>query len=295
MSEQADAWSRCRNGCDTSSPAARYAAEHARTRREDLEAGARTSRKIPDRVRQGFAARVTPLEGGRVEHVISTEAIDRHGSTIAAGGWELDNYRKNPIVLFAHDSSAPPVGRAVEVRVDPERRALVAVTEFTPRDVNPFGDMVGRMVREGFMPAVSVGFIALDYVIAEDRDDGSSWVPPIDYKRQELAEYSIVPVPSNPEALARARSAGIDTRPMCEWAEKVLAGEFGDGLWLSQKQLERLARPPGSEKLISIPAPAPSPASKPTTVTLDQIREWTAEAVEHAVQSQRMARTGKID
>jgi hypothetical protein len=40
-----------------------------------------------------------------------------------------------------------------------------------------------------------------------------------------LLEFSVCPVPANPEALIEARSAGIDIAPIRDWAVKLLAGE----------------------------------------------------------------------
>ena len=42
---------------------------------------------------------------------------------------------------------------------------------------------------------------------------------PTNFKRQKLLEWSAVPVPSNPEGLAQARSFGIDTTPIIGWAD----------------------------------------------------------------------------
>ena len=42
--------------------------------------------------------------------VASDESVDRYGDIIRASGWQLDNFRKNPVLLFAHDF-APASGR----------------------------------------------------------------------------------------------------------------------------------------------------------------------------------------
>ena len=73
-----------------------------------------------------------------------------------------------------------------------------------PADVPHIGDKaeaVLRLCQAGFLSATSVGFRPLDYDIADDRDDGEGWFPPMDFKRQELLEFSIVTVPANAEAL----------------------------------------------------------------------------------------------
>src|SRR6516162_8537724 len=68
----------------------------------------------------------TPAER-TLDFTISTESIDRYGDTIKLGGWRTENYLRNPVVLWAHDDYTPPVGRAVNVRV--EGKALKSTVE----------------------------------------------------------------------------------------------------------------------------------------------------------------------
>lgn len=155
-------------------------------------------------------------DGGaiRIEFVITDESVDRENDIIKIDGWDLDEYKKNPVVLWAHSSRDLPVGRAVTLERNLD--TLRSVAEFTPRDLSPFGHMVGRMYKEGFLNAVSVGFRPTEYSYDPDRGYG------INFLRQTLLEYSAVPVPANPNALAVARAAGIDLAPYVEFAERLL-------------------------------------------------------------------------
>ena len=49
-------------------------------------------------------------DSGNFEVVISTADIDRQGESINQAGWDLTNYLKNPIVLWAHDYYTFPIG-----------------------------------------------------------------------------------------------------------------------------------------------------------------------------------------
>ena len=42
-----------------------------------------------------------------LDFVLSDETVDRMGEIITADGWELDNFKKNPIALFNHNSNFP--------------------------------------------------------------------------------------------------------------------------------------------------------------------------------------------
>lgn len=148
-----------------------------------------------------------------IKFVISTGTLDRDDDVIDSSGWDVENYKKNPVVLFGHDYRSLPVAKAMEIGVEDD--ALVAVDRFTPKEIHPFGYMVYELVRGKFLRAASVGFKPTLYVFNDEHKG-------YDFSEQELLEHSIVPVPSNPEALMAASACGIDMAPMKSWAEKIL-------------------------------------------------------------------------
>lgn len=215
----------------------------------------------PDNVQIRIApeAKIEAGESRSVEFTISTAAVDRVGDTIAAAGWDLKNYRKNPVVLWAHDSRSLPVARGLNVRV--EDGALKASAEFTPAGVARFNDTVFEMVKSGFLNAVSVGFRPLKWAWTEDADRRYG----IDFMEQELLEFSIVPIPANPEALIEARSYGIDIEPMCAWARDLL-NATGAEVVLTRERFETL------ERAAALVAPNASPRRRLTERALDLAR-----------------------
>ncbi len=130
---------------------------------------------------------------------ISTDAIDRMGEVLDPAGIDLKNYRNNPVVLWAHDYSQLPIGKAMWVRKD--GNAIVSKVQFAK---HAFAQEVFNLYKDGYMKAFSVGFIPKDGV-AGDGKKGPRWT----YTKWELLEYSAVPVPANPEAIALAMSKGI--------------------------------------------------------------------------------------
>lgn len=183
-----------------------------------------------------------------IDFILSDATIDRESDSIAAEGWELDEYRANPVVLWAHAHGEPPVAKARDIRV--ANKQLKARDEFTTRELNPFGDMIFRLYAERFLSAVSVGFQPIEWTHAEDRQGGVNFV------RHSLLEHSCVPVPAHPGALIDARAKGIDTGPMRAWAERAL-----DLLWREggrcadddvRCQLERLRAATTSRSMVSL-------------------------------------------
>ena len=170
-----------------------------------------------DRVLEATAKAAGAEKADRVlRFTISTEDVDRDFDTISVAGWDLKNYKKNPVVLWAHDYWSPPIARSLSVTK--EDGALVSMAEFADAEMSMFGDMIFRMLTGKFLRATSVGFIPHEWVVTEDVDRPYGY----DFKKQELLEYSVCPVPSNPACIIDAHKAGVNTAPLKAWAEKVL-------------------------------------------------------------------------
>ena len=178
--------------------------------RDALLATVRRGDSVEGIVRKAEVADAEVLDNRRVRFTISSASVDRDNDTINQTGWKTDNYQRNPVVLWAHDYSSLPLGKSVDLSV--ENGNLKSTVEFAD---HPFADTVYRLVKGGFLNATSVGFRPMK--LTENVERGG-----LDFGEQELLEYSIVPVPANPDALIEARAAGIDTEPIRKWAETVL-------------------------------------------------------------------------
>lgn len=172
-------------------------------------------------------------EDRQVQFTISSAAVDRMGDTIAVDGWKLDNFNKNPVVLWMH---CPKDNIGIADRVWVEGGKLKAIADFMPAGMSPLADSIYNMLThpKRFLRATSVGFIPVRYAFTDEPGRGFG----IDFMEQELTEFSVVSIPANPEALMDAKSAGINTRPVIDWIERVLDGE-GMSV-LPRKQLEAM-------------------------------------------------------
>lgn len=191
---------------------------------------------------------------------ISTATVDRMGDTIAVEGWKLDNYRKNPVVLWGHDSDSLPIGRAGKVWI--EDKKLKSEVQFTPAGMARFNDTVFDMLKAKFLNATSVGFQPIKYAFVDDPERRFG----IDFLEQELLEFSIVSIPANPEALIEARAAGINIEPMIDaYAEQIVKASEGEKLntilarlaekcgmaIVSKERIERIERAATAQRLKS--------------------------------------------
>lgn len=195
-----------------------------------------------------------------IDFIISTDSVDRMGDIIEVNGWDLKSYRKNPVVLFGHMSSIPPIGKAIKVWK--EDGVLMATAEFMPPDISNFAHSIFRMYEEKFLRAVSVGFKPKKWEwIRSEEDEEDNRIIGIRFIKQELLEFSAVPIPANPEALIAARSAGIDTIPFKHFADEMLDrwNENGESIsniyGIDRKGMEMIRRrAAGAGAAIKIPS-----------------------------------------
>lgn len=173
--------------------------------------------------------------GRKLRFVFSDGTIDRAGDSIDPEGWEVDDYMSNPVALWAHDSYSPPIGRASNVGATGGK--LIGDIEFMDAEISPFADSIFRMVKAGYVKAVSVGFIPIEWSFAKEKDRPFG----INFNKQELIEISVVPIPCNPNALQEAKAAGIDTGPLREWAAKLM-DEGGHHILIPRNLLEETFR-----------------------------------------------------
>ena len=141
---------------------------------------------------------------GTFKVIVSTEDRDRQGEVVSMDGWDLSFYKTNPVVLWAHDYSGQPI--AVCTEIGPEvvngKNCLVASGKFAPTDE---GQQLRKLYEGGFLTTTSVGFIPKEF----DQETGT-------ITKQELLEFSFVPVPANPFAvsLSMVKELGLNLEMM---------------------------------------------------------------------------------
>ena len=173
---------------------------------------------------------------GPVEHVASTEEQDRMGDRILLAGWQLKTFRKNPVLLFGHQSGMLPVGRVVKIGrgFTPARvRAHVSKSTFHA-NLSEHAKLVERYVRARELPAVSVGFRPIEIhwpKSPEEREKLGLGRHGILFRKQELVELSVVTVPANASALMKSFDDGVAAGEF----PQVLVDEFRAAVPLDEK------------------------------------------------------------
>ncbi len=124
-----------------------------------------------------------------IRGMASTADFDRAGDSISAEAWMkggLNNFEKNPIILFNHDYDKP-IGRATGLKAGPNGLELECkISKAAPANV-------AQLVKDGVLGAFSVGFRVKDADYLEETDG-------LKIKDAELFEVSVVSVPCNQSA-----------------------------------------------------------------------------------------------
>jgi HK97 family phage prohead protease len=132
-----------------------------------------------------------------VDVVASDETPDRYGDVVEASGWDLEAYRRNPVVLIDHRYAVSEIVGTAD-RVEVFDRALVAQIVLDPPEANPTAGMVRARLEAGSLRTVSVGFLPVSFEPIVDTESGR--VTGYRFLEQELLEISFVAVPANPNA-----------------------------------------------------------------------------------------------
>lgn len=175
-------------------------------------------------------------ESGRARKFLaSDETPDRMGDIIRVRGWNLANFKRNPIALWAHDDRQPAIGSVVDIEKDAAAGKLFETIEFASAQANPLSESLFRLYEEGVLRAVSVGFVPIESYYPSDSAEREKiglgqWG--VEYRKQEQLELSCCNIPANPGCLSAKDMAGAIARlagdgKIDRHAAKELAGQLG--------------------------------------------------------------------
>ena len=171
----------------------------------------------------------------------STADFDRAGDTIDAEAWTkggLNNFEKNPIILFNHDYNKP-IGRATGLKVTENGLELKAkISKSAP-------DHVAQLVKEGILGAFSVGFRVKDAEHVMETDG-------LKIKDAELFEVSVVSVPCN-QAATFSLAKSFNSMDEYEEFKKTFTNSVdlaGQSLAKDEDSFEASDAPDGTEKSV---------------------------------------------
>lgn len=142
------------------------------------------------------------IKNRQAEFVISTESEDTFRTVFRIAGWLLTRYQLNPIVTYNHRFGGDDPDNVIaisEVFVDGDQ--LIGRATFESEDVNPKADKIFKKIIAGTLRMASITAVPTkghwgDKKLGEDPDV-------IYFDEQELFEWAIVDIGSNPDAHKR--------------------------------------------------------------------------------------------
>ena len=144
-----------------------------------------------------FANSEIKAAGEGYDWVLSDYTLDRDGERVDPAGWDLKAFKKNPVVQWAHDHKIPAIGKVVAPRVkDGELTGKIIFDS----DNDEFARLIEGKVKGGIINTGSVGFRSIAVELTEDKAKEDAWLI---HRKQELMEFSLCNVPSNPAAMRR--------------------------------------------------------------------------------------------
>lgn len=165
-------------------------------------------------------------------------SVDRDGEVIVPKGFGpyMERFEKNPVLLWGHDHESPPIGKVTDVKITDDEMTYVPKFASTP-----FAREIERLWKEGVVSASSVGFIPKK--VSEKQYDEERFPDQTGrtISEAELLEISLVSIPANSDAIARAISESAVLKEFAGLVDKGMVGESeeeADGRLLAEQVAE---------------------------------------------------------
>ena len=132
--------------------------------------------------------------------VVNTPSLDRDRDHVLPSGGDLTNFKANPVLLGGHDYRTPSavIGRATKIKQSKKEISIVPEWREAVNDSDPM-HIIRALIDQKIVKTMSIGFMPSEW---EKNEEGG-----FDFTQWELLEVSVVPVPSNAEALRLAVKA----------------------------------------------------------------------------------------
>lgn len=141
-----------------------------------------------------------------LQYTTTNEARDRYGDIVRAKGADLASYKKNPVIMLAHNYQGFPVGASINIWINTQDRSIPAWGLFFDDrvDISGRSELTFKFGLSGGMKACSIGFIPKESYRPSSSDDAEKMglgKYGVEYLKWEYLEWSPCGIPANPEAL----------------------------------------------------------------------------------------------
>ena len=137
------------------------------------------------------------------EFVISNERKDSHGTVIKLDGWNIEDYNRSGAFYYQHlTGMESPDNVLGPGKASKQGTELVGRAYFEPEEINPLAEKILKKVDFGTLTSTSVGFMptAGHWGVERMNEDPETYY----FDGAILKEFSIVNIPSNPDAIKKS-------------------------------------------------------------------------------------------
>jgi hypothetical protein len=127
--------------------------------------------------------------------LISNNSVNRFKYRVLTAGGRLEPYKENPVILWGHNLGGVPIGTMTDIRVEGDQ--ITGLPDFDDDDLEAM--RIYKKYEKGLVKAGSIGFEPLAW--SEDPADMLPGQIGPTVTEWELMEFSLLPVPSNRDAL----------------------------------------------------------------------------------------------
>jgi len=146
---------------------------------------------------------------------ITTPALDSYDSIVHPDGGDFSRYSDNPVVYLEHGwmRDELPIGKTLSLKTGADQ----IDAEFVLAQGDEVADRARNLMRQGVLGGTSIGFVPteMDFAPApRSMDDDGEERSVLHVYKWQMLEFSVVGIPSNPEALIhRKRRADVSCYP----------------------------------------------------------------------------------
>jgi hypothetical protein len=167
--------------------------------------------ETPELTRQAFEIDMREVDKDKMQMKIRAATKNPiRGAAILPSAFDFSRYKKNPVIMWAHNYDLPAIGKALWNKADSD--GLLQLVQFAKTQ---FASELFYLYSESFMSAWSIGWSALEVVHQDDKrfkeivkDQGIKGTPEVLVTRAMLYETSAVPLPADPDALTLKLNSG---------------------------------------------------------------------------------------
>lgn len=127
--------------------------------------------------------------------VLSDQGLNSQGFRVLTSGADLQQFQKNPVMLYCHDGRMLPIGTWQNIRTEGDRLLADAVFDLD----DPFAAQVARKVEKGIIRCCSIGLDIIE--VSTDPNHMLPGQPLPTVTRWRLMECSICAIGANPAAM----------------------------------------------------------------------------------------------